>query len=183
MGKVSNTTMIVNMLTTLLYPFVALSALGLILSLVVHYATMFGLPVPEAAVLLFPGIFVVWFPTVITANLVTRRSKRRDFWKIALRGAPKWMQYMVYGFFIYAIINFIFFIVFVRGGTKDTSESMFRVMSGHALPFYAAALGILYSATQIQESGLIRKCPNGHEVSFLAKYCEECGQPILEDIK
>ena len=175
--------MIKNLLIALLYLFVALSALGLVLSIAVHLATIFGLLVPGAAVWLFPGVFVVWFPTVIAANLLTRRSNRRDFWKIALRGAPKWMQYMVYASFVYAIINFVFFIVFVRGDARDTSETMFRVVSGHVLPFYAGALGILYSAIQIQKRGLIRRCPNGHEVSFLARYCEECGQPVLDNAK
>ncbi len=172
-----------NLLIILLYGFVALSALGVILTVVVHLAAVLGLYVPEESIWLLPGMFLVWFPTVIAASLITRGSNRKDFWKVALRGAPRWMQYMIYASFAYAIFNFIFFIAFVRGNPQSTDASMLRIGTGHILPFYSVALGILYSATQIQKKGLVRKCPNGHEVSLSAQYCEECGQLILDEVK
>ena len=161
----------------LLYPFVALSALGLILSLAAHIGALLGLNVPSAAMALHIGIFVVWFPAVIVSNFsLTKKYDRKDFWKVVLRGAPKWMQYMTYGFFGYALINFAIFI-FV-----DTSN-VIRGFSGHWMAFYSAALAILYSAIQIKKKGLIRKCPNGHEVSLNAAFCEECGQMIIETVQ
>jgi hypothetical protein len=175
--------MMKKLLIIFLYVFVALSALGVIFTVAVHLAAMFDLSVPEESFWLLPGMFIVWFPTVIAASLITRGSNRKDFWKVALRGAPRWMQYMIYGSFAYAIFNFIFFIVIVRGDPQSTDASMLRVGSGHVLPFYSVALGVLYSATQIQKKGFIRKCPNGHEVSLSAQYCEECGQLILDEVK
>lgn len=165
-----------------LYPFIGLSALGLVLSVVTHIAVILGLHVPAELNLLFPGIFIVWFPAVITLSLITDGSLKKDIWKVALRGAPKWMRFMNYGFGIYAILNFVIFIVFVPNNPQDSDSSMLRGFSGYILPFYSVALAIFYSASQVGKNGFRRKCPNGHQVSFSAKYCENCGQPILDDV-
>jgi hypothetical protein len=65
---------------------------------------------PEAFFwILHVGIFVVWFPAVLTARSVVDNVNRRDFWKVVLRGSPEWMRYMVHGFFGYAFVNFLLF--------------------------------------------------------------------------
>jgi hypothetical protein len=69
-----------SMLTVLLYPFVALSALGLIFSMAVPIAALLGLHIPAQATWLLPGIFVVWLPTVITASVITKDANRSEFW-------------------------------------------------------------------------------------------------------
>jgi hypothetical protein len=49
---------------------------------------------------LFPGIFVVWLPTILFTNLLTRDFKQKDLWKAGLRGCPAWMrtaQWAVWG--------------------------------------------------------------------------------------
>ena len=72
----------------ILYPFVVLSALGLILSLAAHIGALLGLNVPGPAMLLHVGIFIVWIPAVITSNFsLTKKYNRKDFWKVVLRGA------------------------------------------------------------------------------------------------
>jgi hypothetical protein len=171
----------------LLYPFVVLSALGLILSLAAHVGALLGLNVPSSAMLLHVGIFVVWIPAVITSNFsLTKRYNRKDFWKVVLRGAPKWMQYMTYGFLYYAMINFAIFIFTASSDTSTAggvSPVVVRGFSGHWMAFYSAALSILYSAIQIKKKGLVRKCPNGHEVPIEATFCEECGQLILDKLQ
>jgi hypothetical protein len=43
--------------------------------------------------------------------------------------------------------------------------------------FYYMAAAILYSATRIASLGGPR-CPNGHEASPFAKYCDRCGASI-----
>ena len=48
----------------LLYPFVFLSALGLVLSITAHVAALLGFNVPPAAMGLHIGILIVWFPAV-----------------------------------------------------------------------------------------------------------------------
>lgn len=175
------------MVEIILYPFVVLSALGLVLSLAAHIGALLGLNVPGPAMLLHVGIFIVWIPAVITSNFsLTKKYNRKDFWRVVLRGAPKWMQYMTYGFFVYAFINFFIFIFIAPSNPSSVSgtpPSVIRGFSGHWMAFYSAALAILYSAIQIKKKGLIRKCPNGHEVSLEASFCEECGQRVLDKVQ
>jgi len=46
-------------------------------------------------------------------SLVAQRQagnlKRKDFWKIVLKGSPDWIRYLVYGFLGYAVVNFMIF--------------------------------------------------------------------------
>jgi hypothetical protein len=83
---------------TLLYPLVALSAVGLALSLISHIAALLGAngPLGDKAWILHIGIFVVWLPAILVMNRLTREVPRKDIWKVALRGCPEWMRYMTY---------------------------------------------------------------------------------------
>lgn len=168
----------------LLTPFICLSAIGLILSLIVHVSALLGLPsaLGESAWALHMGIFVVCLPAALVSRRLTRDFKRKDFRKAALRGCPQWMRWMTYGFLGYAIINFITFIAFSdKGGSgSDTPAAVFRGFSGHWMAFYSAALAVLYSASQVRERDAARRCPNGHPVSPAAQYCEECGERIID---
>jgi hypothetical protein len=85
----------------LLWPFIALSAIGLGLSLWVHLGAVAGRKVAPGAFfgMLHVGIFVVWFPAVFVAIKRVGNTRRKDFWKVVLKGSPDWMRYMVYGFF------------------------------------------------------------------------------------
>lgn len=170
----------------LIYPFMALAALGLVLSIIVHIASLFGLPLdlPFNAMSLHTGIFVVWFPAVIVAYPITRDVPRRDQWRAMLRGCPDWLRYLAYGFFAYAIVNFfLFFTGQIGTATSSIGETpggIVRGFSGHWMVFYCMAFAIFYSALQREKLGLVRRCPQGHQVSLSAKYCEKCGETILE---
>ena len=174
-------------MTILLYPFVALSALGLALSIFAHVSALLGFDVPSAAFVLHIGIFVVWIPTVFVSNTLAKNHDRKDFWKVVLRGAPKWAQYIMYGFFYYAIFNFAIFFLPIFGiriiPNLGLPMSDIRLFSGHWMVFYSAALITLYSAIQIQRKGSVRKCVNGHQVSNEAVFCDQCGQMILDEVK
>lgn len=170
----------------LIYPFMALAALGLALSLIVHIALLFGLPLtlPFNAMSLHTGIFVVWIPAMIVAYPAIRDVPRRDQWRAMLRGCPDWLRYLTYGFFAYAIINFfLFFISDFNVATPTVGETpgnVVRGFSGHWMVFYCTAVAIFYGAIQREKLGLIRRCPQGHQVSLRAKYCEKCGETIIE---
>jgi hypothetical protein len=76
---------------------------------------------------------------------------RKDYWKLALRGAPEWVRYMVYGFLAYAIVNFlVFFMPYAPAGGsgRETPAIVWRGFSGHWMAFYSAAFAILHSALQ-----------------------------------
>src|SRR5437588_175716 len=93
----------------ILLPFIALAAIGFILSVAAHLAAIAGSPIPfgKAVWALHIGIFVVWLPTVLVSIRLTRGANRKDRWKIALAGCPKWMRTALYVLFAYAILNFI----------------------------------------------------------------------------
>ncbi len=134
----------------LLWPFIALSAVGLVVSLWVHLGAVAGRKVApdDFFWMLHVGIFAVWFPAVLVANRRGRNTSRKNLWKAVLRGSPEWMRYMVYGFFGYAFLNFLIFLPHAsKGGAGNgTPVMVWRGFSGHWMAFYSAALAILYSA-------------------------------------
>jgi len=140
------------------------------------------MPGGKAVWALHIGIFVVWIPTVLLARRFTRGVNRKDFWKIALIGCPKWMRQALYVIFGYAILNFLYFFAMTvnrppsRGG--DTPPEVVRGFSGHWMVFYGAAFATLYSAYVVGYYGMQRKCPNGHVVPLTGKFCEECGAQL-----
>ena len=156
-------------------PFALLALAGLVASVIVHGCSLLGLPQPfgEAAWGLHVGIFVVWFPAVLVAQKLTRGAKQADFWKAALRGCPAWMRTTLYVLFAYVFVNF--FVGIALG--PDSEAGQFRLFSGHWMVFYFAAFAMLWSAEQLGEAAA-STCPQGHECSPFAKFCEECGAQL-----
>jgi hypothetical protein len=162
--------------------FVGMSAVGLVVSLWVHVGAVMGRRVaPEGLFwILHMGIFVVWFPAVFVGKQRAGNLNRKDFWKVILRGSPDWVRYLLYGFFGYAVVNFMYFFTQApsgHGGNGDTPVIDWRGFSGHWMAFYFAALVILYSATKENLGGL--RCLNGHAVPPNANFCTQCGQAVM----
>jgi hypothetical protein len=164
-----------------------LSLIGFGLSLLVHITSLLGFEIPPniKCWLLHIGIFVVWLPTILVANNMSKEYKRRDFWKAILRGCPRRMRNIGIGIFAYAILNFILFIISNPGGSSNNGIDgympllILRGFSGHWMAFYYISFAVLYSAIYLSEN--IRRCPNGHKVSPSASYCERCGKQIIAD--
>lgn len=78
----------------LAYPVMVLAAVGVLSSFFLAAASFGANPDVQKAAFrfLFPGIFVVWLPTILFANLLIADFKQRDFWKAALGGCPQWMR-------------------------------------------------------------------------------------------
>jgi hypothetical protein len=167
-------------------PFViAIATIGLLLSLIAHLCALLSLPQPlgEATWGLHIGIFVVWLPAVLVLTRLGRDFKQKDLWKAALRGCPKWMRWMTYGFFIYAFINIATFLMVAPLGQQPPGPDppvVFRGFSGHWMAFYSASIGIMYSAIVVARRDPAPRCPNGHPVSPTAVFCEDCGAKIGE---
>jgi hypothetical protein len=158
-----------------IWVFVWLSAIGLVVSLWVHIGTLMGRTVSSAYWVLHVGIFVVWLPSVLVAQRLVGNARRKDFWKVVLKGAPDWMRYMVYVFFAYEFVNFV---ISMGGGRHTTSSAAdWRGFSGLWMVFYSAALAILHTATKTMDSS--PRCANGHLASPNATYCTRCGQPVM----
>ena len=162
-----------------LWVFIALAAVGLVVSVWVHLGAVMGRRVaPEAAFwILHMGIFAVWFPAVFVAKQRVGNVQRKDFWKVVLSGSPESMRYMVYGFLGYAVINFALFMFQAPTGGGADTPVVWRGFSGHWMAFYSAALAILYSAARENRSGM--RCLNGHLVPPTANFCTRCGQAVI----
>jgi hypothetical protein len=92
-----------------------LAATGLIASLIVHMSALLGMPSPlgEESWVLHIGIFVVWLPAVLVLQSLSGEFKQKDLWRAALRGCPDWMRRIIWGFFAYAMVNFLVFAVVI----------------------------------------------------------------------
>jgi hypothetical protein len=164
-----------------LYGLAVLAAAGFCVSLLVHLAAWAGVAPPQAAWALHFGIFVVWLPTVLVSQRLTKDFKQREFWTAALRGAPPWAATALKWLMGYAVANFLFFMFQTTqdsGARNAVIEA--RGFSGHWMIFYGAAAATLFSAARLRERGdQPRVCLNGHSVSLSARYCEECGSPVM----
>jgi hypothetical protein len=168
------------------------AAIGLVVSLVVHVASLFVSP-PGGNGLFFGlhiGIFPLWIAVMFLANkLVGRGFGQRPAWadwKLILDGSPAWMRVMTYGFFAYAIANFaVFFLLTISGhdGARHTANPpavVWHGFSGHWMAFYSAGLAIATVAFLRGPESLAPKCPNGHAVSSTDRFCPQCGQAIAD---
>jgi hypothetical protein len=155
----------------ILSPFLFLSATGLLISTVIHICALLKVQFEHYNKVFFLGIgvFIVWLPTILAANKLTKDFKQKDYWKAALRGCPSWMKTLFYATGGYALINFIYMIA--SGKPDRDAVSTARFISGHLLPFYLAAFAVLYSAIRVSELDSLRRCLNGHPVSPSAKFC------------
>lgn len=166
-------------MAALIYPFLVLSTVGFGAMLVIHIASLFGaasLPGPWTKIL-FPGVFVVFLPTIFVMNRLTRDFKQKDLWRAALRGCPPWMRRAVWIIFGYSWIGF-FALPWLYGGGMDSAGNRDRVLSATLMIFYLIPVAVLYSATRVEKSDAGRRCLNGHRVSPSAKFCEECGAAV-----
>jgi len=174
------------MTQVLLLPLMIYAACGLALSLVVHILSFFGIALGGNALFigLHVGIFPLWLPVVLIAQKMGVGTRSTDFWKAAVSGCPPWMQYMTYGFFIYAFVNFAIFIFLVTAhpppkvpGAAPPADVL-HGFSGHWMAFYSAGLAILTTAYSRGLSNLRRRCPVGHEVGWTDRFCPTCGSSV-----
>jgi hypothetical protein len=163
------------------YPGFALAVVGFAAILVVHLASLFGVTYPfeRSIEILGPGVFVVFLPTVLVMTRLTRDFKQKDAWRAALRGCPRWMYRAVWGIFLYCWAGF-FVLPLLYGGGMDEASNKARSMSAGLLIFYLIPLAVMYSAMHVEGFDNSRQCLNGHRVSPLAKFCEECGAPVVD---
>ena len=174
------------MTQVLLPPLMVYAACGLVLSLTAHILSFFGIQLGGSSLFfaLHIGIFPLWIPVVFISQKMMNRASRKDFWKIALSGCPPWMRYMTYGFFIYAFINFAYFMLLVAShppanqiGAAVPAEIV-HGFSGHWMAFYSAGLAVLTTAYRRGLSNLQPRCPNGHEIGWNDNFCPTCGLAV-----
>jgi len=173
-------------MTAGLAPLMLLAALGFLLSVGAHVASIIGVTLPGGQWIWFlhVGIFVVWFPTVLIANRVGGGERGKDLWKIVLSGCPRWMRLAGYVLFAYVILNFVYFMS-VSSGHRNSGGAAtaveIRGFSGHWMIFYGAAFMTLYSVLKRPQLLGKRTCSNGHLVSASNKFCPTCGEALRDE--
>ena len=162
-----------------LLPFVLLALTGLVLSVVVHGLSLFGVRVPGGGIVwwLHMGIFVIWIPVVFLSK---QRSGKR-----VLDQTPRWMKRVLGLLFAYAIGNFVYFIATApKKGSPEARQQVpsppqvVRGFTGHWMMFYGAGCAVLWSAWKERREATLRRCSNGHAVPTLATQCPTCGAVV-----
>jgi hypothetical protein len=151
----------------------AVAGFGFLLTFIGHVGLIFGYDFyGKGWPILFVGIFVVWFPTVLSMRKLGPAFQKKDGWKIALIGAPPFAKHVFYGTFGYAIVNFA---AGVLGAFEMKGSGFWRVGSSHAMAFYGAAWALALAAAGRASLGIEWKCERGHQMTPGANFCEECG--------
>jgi hypothetical protein len=156
----------------------AVASVGFAAQAIVHIAALSGFTAPfqQLEKLLIPALFVIFVPTILIMNRMTRDFKQRDIWKAALRGCPKWMRVALWTIAGYAWLAALSPLLF---GSRNLSPlASARCASAMILAFYAISVGVLYSSTQVAKVDVVRRCLNGHPVGPAASFCEQCGAPV-----
>jgi hypothetical protein len=126
--------------------------------------------------IIFPGIFVVWLPTVFLMNQLSADFKQRDIWKAALRGCPAWMRTALWS--VMGLTFAAFFAPFLWGSRPENFPPGFFLFPA---VFYSTSFCVAYSFLHAGRFDAGRRCLNGHRMSPLAKFCEECGAPAAPE--
>jgi hypothetical protein len=162
----------------LAYPVMVLAGIGVLASFVLT-ATSIAAHSDLGKVgahFLVPGIFVVWLPTILFANVLGADFKQRDIWKATLRGCPQWMR--ITQWVIIGIVFVTFFFPFLWGSKPEKSPGTFLLFPSI---FYAVSFCTAYSILHVAKIDAGRRCLNGHRITPFAKFCEECGAPAAPE--
>jgi hypothetical protein len=161
------------------YPVMALAAAGIIGCVgVVTLGSLGAYEFPRnQPPVLFVGIFVVWFPTVILMNRLTRDFKQKDLWKAALRGCPAGMKVGLW-IAIGCAVGGTFLVPLASGQRPGITPASFELVP---IAFYSVSFCVMYSLIHADQVDRIRHCLSGHVISPVAKFCEECGAPAAPD--
>ena len=169
------------MLRIVVYFFLVLAVGGFLGILTIHVAALAGLTAPSVILkVVIAGVFVVWVPATLVSSHLSKEFKQNHLWRATLRGCPKWMQTALWGVCGYGFLG-TFLLPLLLGENIDAYGGSMKGMSGFMMTFYAMAVCVLYSATRVEGFDRNRCCPNGHHVSPVARFCEDCGSPVTDN--
>jgi len=161
------------MTKSLAYVVLMISAAGIVLCVSLFlWGLTGGHSFGDHSPFLFFGVFLVWVPTILLMNRLTREFKQKDLWKAALRGCPPWMTTTLYVGL--GLIMALFVLSMVSRTGPGGFPQLFTIFPAQ---FYAISFCAMYSYIQVEKNETTRLCLNGHPISPLAKFCAECGAP------
>jgi len=149
-------------------------------SLMLLLIGLIGMQAPEQAAFFinFGGILVFMASIFVMRSLqdsFTQREIRKQPWAIALRGAPSWVLKALKFWGWCASIAYLAFLLLPKS-RRDAAFLPF-VAPLYVSVFSALSAAIMYSALHIPNE---LKCPNGHPITPLQKFCSECGLPTAQ---
>ena len=119
-----------------------LAGAGFLASLGCHIIGLLQIEPPwgKSVFILHVGIFVVWIPLVFSANRTMPKRNRGNFDHLLVE-LPKWVRIATRVVFVYAAVNFVFFLVCASQYPKHKVPFTLelRGFSGHWLLFYGWA--------------------------------------------
>ncbi|MFC5571577.1 hypothetical protein ACFPN1_16095 [Lysobacter yangpyeongensis] len=144
---------------------ITIALLGLLCSAAMHVAVLFGASPPsEFARTLQLGLILIFLPVAI----ITWKIRYTDGdwlqweWTAVYRGSPWWLN----GLCILLIV-YIFF--------STSSLQPLRYASALLMSLYCMGLSVFVSAYRQHWLLMGLRCPNGHCVSHVNRFCPECG--------
>lgn len=154
------------------YSVLVLSGIGVLVSIslyILGVTRIYEFPAKDKQSL-FVGIFVVWLSTVTTANRLTKDFRPKDFCKAALRGCPPWMRIG-----LWVVIGGAFAVLFLPTLTGMGSGDSRHAFILFPIFFYVTSFCVTYSLINVESDNSMPRCLNGHALSPLTKFCDECG--------
>jgi hypothetical protein len=165
-----------------LLPFLALAAIGFLLSVIVHGYALAGLTSPLGGFAwgLHVGLFLVWLPAIVISKYSDHKTGLKRGGKGPFRGCPTWMKYLAYILNLYAFINFFLstnLSLFAIHPAKSQMGIMqtARAFSGGWAAFYYIGFAMLFSAYRLEPWTPCGECANGHRVPIGNPVCSACG--------
>jgi len=143
---------------------IIISVIGLVLSAVIHFCSLFRIYEPPRAlmILINIGIMVVFYPACIISYKMRNRVNIKDFKKAMFDACPRWLSIMNGLLIMYALAGLIFFIFkkyFASSAVTKGQEIMadgFRGFTGHWMALYSLAFAILYSCRHLKNKDQCR---------------------------
>ena len=133
------------------WPFLALAACGLLLSIVAHVQVLNGHrpPFPDFIWGLHFGIFLVYLPAVLSLGRRMEGHDRMDVLRVAFKYAPTWLKvlFWVIAIYSFAFGAYSFFTHRGQGGLKSADGDL-PDFSAVWMLFYSASLTFLWSAAR-----------------------------------
>jgi hypothetical protein len=130
---------------------------GLLASIACNIMGWLGIKPPwgESVFVLHIGCLLLWFPLILLTNRVMPKSDRKNLHLLLAAMLPKWMRSAASALFLYAILNFVYFIYCTSKFPKHQVPFYLelRGFSGHWMAFYGiAAIGFIALARFKQKS-------------------------------
>jgi hypothetical protein len=82
---------------------------------------------------------------------------------------------------LWVVVGCVFAVFFLPVLFKKSPGDSPQTFVLFPITFYAVSFCVMYSLLHVDRFDEGRRCLNGHPISPLAKFCEDCGTPAAPD--